>query len=351
MISQPLLDHQGIAVPSNSGRNTLSRQWELLQLLPTSGSGATARVLQERLAEAGFPTTKRTVERDLENLATVFAIRKNDKSVPFGFSWAPPSSFQASAVSVLDALTLTLAQEMLKPLIPAYMLGALKPRFEQASSKLSALARQSPASSWPQKVASVPAYLPLVKPQIDAACLACVQEALIENRQLTCSYYSAHSDQRNQLVLNPLGLVQRGDITYLIATAAPYEDVRQFALHRMCEVAVTETPAKALSGFELKSYAASGAMQFGDNAAELITLEAWVNDGLLRLLRETPLSETMETMSCEDGGWIRAKVADSWELEWWLLSHTGSIAVTAPEALKQRLLQRLRRGIELYDDE
>lgn len=55
-------------MPSNSGRNTLSRQWELLQLLPTSESGATARALQERLAEAGFPTTKRTVERDLEDL-------------------------------------------------------------------------------------------------------------------------------------------------------------------------------------------------------------------------------------------------------------------------------------------
>jgi predicted DNA-binding transcriptional regulator YafY len=92
-------------------------------------------------------------------------------------------------------------------------------------------------------------------------------------------------------------------------------------------------------------------MQFGDNAGELITLEAWVNEGLLRLLRETPLSADMETMTSEDGGWIRAKVADSWELEWWLLSHTGSIAVTEPQSLKQRLVQRLKRGLELYNDE
>jgi predicted DNA-binding transcriptional regulator YafY len=343
--------HQGIVVPSNSGRNTLSRQWELLQLLPTSGSGATARALQERLAEAGFPTTKRTVERDLEDLSTVFAIRKNDKSVPFGFSWAPPSSFQASAVSVLDALTLTLTQEMLKPLIPSFMLGALAPRFEQARTKLNALAGQSPASSWPQKVASVPARLALVAPKINPAYLVRVQQALIDEQQLTCSYYSAHRDHRSQLVLNPLGLVQRGEITYLVATAAPYEDVRQFALHRMSEVVLTATPLKVSQPFDLKAYVSSGAMQFGDNAGELITLEAWVNEGLLRLLRETPLSEDMETMTSEDGGWIRAKVADSWELEWWLLSHTGSIAVAAPETLKQRLLQRLTRGLELYDEQ
>lgn len=337
-------------MPANPGRNTLSRQWELLRLLPTSGSGATARWLQEQLAEAGFPTTKRTVERDLEDLSTVFAIRKNDKSVPFGFSWSPASSFQASAVTVLDALTLSLAQETLRPLIPSFMLGALEPRFEQAINKLGALSGKSAAGKWPQKVASVPANLPMLAPKIDPACLACVQHALIEELQLTCSYYSAHRDLTSELVLEPLGLVQRGNITYLIATATPYEDVRQFALHRMSAVTITQKPITAIRDFDLKAYTASSAMQFGDNAGELITLEAWVNEGLLRMLRETPLCEDMETMSSEDGGWIRAKVADSWALEWWLLSHTGSIAVTAPTDLKQRLIQRLKRGLELYED-
>lgn len=337
-------------MPANPGRNTLSRQWELLRLLPTSGSGATARMLQEQLAEAGFATTKRTVERDLEDLSTVFAIRKNDKSVPYGFSWSPSSNFQSSAVSVLDALTLSLVQETLRPLIPAFMLGALEPRFEQANSKLSALSGKSAAGKWPQKVASVPAYLPLLAPKIDPASLACVQQALIEERRLTCRYYSVHRDVTRELVLEPLGLIQRGNVTYLIATAPPYEDVRQFALHRMSAVALTHTPITAIEAFDLKAYTASSAMQFGDNAGELITLEAWVNEGLLRMLRETPLCEDMETMSSEDGGWIRAKVADSWALEWWLLSHTGSIAVTAPTELKQRLTQRLKKGIELYED-
>jgi len=258
---------------------------------------------------------------------------------------------QLSAVTVFDALTLSLVLETLKPLIPAFMLGALQPRFEQASSKLRALEKKSPAARWPEKVASVPAYLPLVGPNIDSDCLSFVQQALINERQLSCRYYSAHRDQTSDLVLDPLGLVQRGSITYLVATVSPYEDVRQYALHRMSDLAVSNFPSKALEGFNLKAYASSGAMQFGDNATHTITLEAWVNKELLRLLRETPLSEDMETMSSEDGGWIRANVADSWELEWWLLSHTGSIAVTAPDALKQRLMQRLRRGLELYEDE
>lgn len=343
--------HKGNLVPSNSGRNTLSRQWELLRMLPTSGSGATAKSLQERLAEAGYPTTKRTVERDLEDLSTVFAIRKNDKSVPYGFSWTPPSGSQVAAISVIDALTLTLVKETLRPLIPAFMLGALEPRFEQANSKLTALGGNSPASSWRHKVASVPAYMPLVAPTIDAASLACVQQALIDDQRLACTYYSLHRHQTSELVLNPLGLVQRGDITYLIATAEPYDDVRQLALHRLTNVAAIQQSAKAPDGFDLKTYTTSGAMQFGDNASQMITLQAWVSTGLLRMLRETPLTADMEIMSCEDGAWIRAVVADTWELEWWLLSHTGSICVESPPSLRERLKERLRRGLELYEDE
>lgn len=240
-------------MPSNAGRNTLSRQWELLRLLPTSGSGATARSLQERLAEAGFPTTKRTVERDLEDLATVFAIRKNDKSIPYGFSWTPPTTMQLSAVTVFEALTLSLVHETLRPLIPSFMLSALQPRFEQASSKLSALERRSPAAKWPDKVASVPAYLPLVAPNIDPNCLASAQQALINERQLTCRYYSVHRDQSSDLALNPLGLVQRGAITYLIATVPPYEDVRRFALHRLSDLAISDAPSKTCADFNLKA--------------------------------------------------------------------------------------------------
>lgn len=336
-------------MPSNTARNTLSRQWELLKLLPTHGSGATARSLQEKLAEAGFRTTKRTVERDLEDLATVFAIRRNDSGVPYGFSWTPPSSLQLSSLTVLEALTLGLVHETLLPLVPAFMLGALQPRFEQARAKLDALGAATPAARWPGKVASMPASLPLCAPKIDSDVLGCMQEAVLSERQLGCRYYSAHRNQTHSLVLNPLGLVQRGTVTYLIATAEPYADIRQFAAHRLSEVSLQGTRCQVPAGFDLKQYMGTGAMQFGDQAQETITLEAWVSEGLLRLLRETPLSPDMETMTADDGGWIRAEVRDSWELEWWLLSHTGSIMVTAPEALKLRLTQRLKRGLELYE--
>jgi predicted DNA-binding transcriptional regulator YafY len=231
------------------------------------------------------------------------------------------------------------------------MLGALQPHFELATSKLSALEGKSHIAKWPGKVVSVPAYFPLIAPTIHPDILACAQQALMNDRQLIGRYCSTHLNHPSDVVLHPLGMIQRGPITYLVARTQSHDDVRQYALHRLSELKVSDQPSTSPDGFDLKAYAASGAMQFGDNATGKITLEAWVNTGLLRMLRETPLSEDMETMTSDDGGWIRAEVADSWELEWWLLSHTGSITVIAPDSLKQRLVERLRRGIELYADE
>lgn len=45
----------------------------------------------------------------------------------------------------------------------------------------------------------------------------------------------------------------------------------------------------------------------------------------MRLMREMPLSQDMEISPLPDGATLTATVADSWELRWWTLSHTGSI--------------------------
>ena len=65
------------AVPSATSRSTLTRQWELLKLLPPKGPGITTLELQSRLSDAGHPTTKRTIERDLVELSRLFPLQCN----------------------------------------------------------------------------------------------------------------------------------------------------------------------------------------------------------------------------------------------------------------------------------
>ena len=44
-------------------RNTIVRQWELLKLLPSAGSGKTIKEMTSTLVGIGFPIGERQVER------------------------------------------------------------------------------------------------------------------------------------------------------------------------------------------------------------------------------------------------------------------------------------------------
>lgn len=72
-------------MPSNSTRHTIARQWQLLKLLPNQHPGTTSTHLHKALAEAGHSTSKRTIERDLNELSALFPLHCNDKGTPFGW--------------------------------------------------------------------------------------------------------------------------------------------------------------------------------------------------------------------------------------------------------------------------
>ncbi len=75
-------------LPFATTRATLSRQWALLRQLPSRSPGITSAELVWRLRDVGFTVSKRTVERDLNELSLIFPLERNDKSIPFGWHWS-----------------------------------------------------------------------------------------------------------------------------------------------------------------------------------------------------------------------------------------------------------------------
>ena len=75
-------------MPFATTRATLSRQWALLRQLPSRSPGITSADLVWRLRDVGFSVSKRTVERDLNELSLIFPLERNDKSIPFGWHWS-----------------------------------------------------------------------------------------------------------------------------------------------------------------------------------------------------------------------------------------------------------------------
>lgn len=334
-------------MPSDSSRNTLARQWELLKLLPSHRPGKTAAELTRNLAELGYDVTKRTVERDLDSLVAVFpAIECNDKGQPYGWHWAPGASSDVPGVTLAEALSLQMIEETLKPLLPASVLKAVEPRFRQAANKLASQKQHPGIARWADKVRNIPPALPLLPPQIDPAILETVQSALLGEVQLEVDYQSMDAEAPQTRTLHPLAMVQRGPVTYLVATAYGYEDIRLYALHRISRAERLTGKIKKLKSFDIDQYIQTGHFQFGNGKS--LKLKAHVADWLARILRETPLSEDQRLAQDGHEHLLTATVADSWQLRWWILSQGPNITVRAPDCLIEEIKQSVVCTARIY---
>ena len=332
----------------NDNQSALLRQWELLRLIPTHGDGITVLEMTDALNERGFQINKRQVLRDMGQVAEVFPIDKNDDKDPYLWKWAPGASIDLPGLSVADALSLQLVEKTLKPLFPHSMLQGLETRFKQAEKQLAVLSKDNRKARWASKVRVVTPTQPLIPPSIDLKVLEIVQDALLADLQVDVEYVN-RTGVNKQHSLNPLALVSRGALTYLIATTLDYDDVRLFALHRIRHATRTTQPIKRPANFNLDEYIQTGGLQFGNG--KTIQLVAWVGEDLARILEETPLSKDQKLILEGDMMKLTATVDDSWQLVWWIMSFGDEIEVTSPDALRKNIAARLSTAAAQYEGE
>ncbi len=333
-------------MPDNSKRDALARQWQLLKTLPSRSAAITASQIANQLAAEGFQVTKRTVERDLVLLSTLFPLDCEEDQKPYRWRWLEGRDAALPGVTIAEALSLTLVEEYLRPLLPRSIWRVLQPRFEAARQKLDATSASNRVGSWVHKVRSVIPTLPLIPPVIDEQVLEALEAALIADRQIKVSYKAGGSEEPKDLILNPLSLIQRGPVTYLVATAFRYSDIRLYAVHRISMAEMNGEPSIRPETYSVDAYIESGAMEFGDGGT--IKLAAKVSENLAKALRETAVSADMSLVERPDGWVLTATLADSWQLRWWILSQASDIEVLQPTGLRREIRNVLHETLNQY---
>lgn len=346
-VAAPAENHHHTVMPRSSSHSTLARQWEILRKLPTRPPGMTAADLTAHVVSEGFESTKRTVERDLIELSRIFAIRCNNVSPPFGWYYMPGHEPVLPEFDLPEALSLHLAEGVLRASLPSQAIDRLESRFRRAKETLDA-PKRTPQSRWRNKVRFVPQSLPMIAPSVRPGVLREIQAALLAEKVIVAKYQSFDSGSPKQFTLHPLALVHSGPLTHLVATAFDFTDVRHFALHRFASVEVGTEPARRPKGFDIDRYIESGAMGFGE--PHPIKLKAHISEKLARYLRETPLSKSQKITSDSGAFDLRADVKDTWQLRWWILGQSPEITVLEPEYLADQLQGTLKAAIEGYQE-
>lgn len=332
-----------------ASNKTLSRQWELLNILPTRQPGISVTALYQKLLDLGFTMTRRTVERDLEALSNAFPLDFDPIDGVQHWRWIDSKKNALPGMTVAEAMMLEIVQGTLKTMLPAALFESLDRRFNQAKLKIRTLGDSNNNSVLADKIAVVSPSLPLTPPAVNVAFYDTVQQALTKGKQLAAMYTPMREQQQKAYMLNPLGLVQRGHISYLVATVDDYSDKLLFALHRFIDLQLTATTAKIPADFVLADYVTQGAMQFG--SGKPISLTARVAPDLSRHLTETPIANDM-TLTPQPDDWyqLTATVFDGWQLQWWILSHSHEIEVLAPAELRQKIIEKIRDAAALYPE-
>lgn len=327
---------------------TLLRHWQTLRRVPRYPLKATSGDICQHLQGEGFDVGKRTVERDLQALSRIFPLVLDDRSKPFGWSWSRDAAgFDLPGMSMSECLTVTMAQQHLRAVMPASTLDQMAPYFRQAEQKLDALSGHSSLAEWFDKVRIIPPNQPLLAPQIEESILSTLQEALLHDRQCAITYQRRVAGEVDEYPINPLGLVQRGEVLYLVCTIKTYSDLRILAIHRVRSAALLETPCNKLAGFSLDDYIASGA--FGWTSNQTIKLEAVFTAEAGNHLFETPLSPDQTVTVLDDGRLkVTATIQYNQQLVWWVLGFGSDVEVIAPSELRNQLAEKLRLAASRY---
>src|SRR5690242_1770605 len=247
---------------NKSAADTLLRQWHMLRAIPRHPRRIGVREIQASLDVEGFGVTARTVQRDLMELSATFPLVCDEREKPYGWSWqARAPVFDLPNLSNQEALAFAMVEEYLRSLLPHALLDQLQPYFRVARKRMAR--EHGSRGSWLDKIGVVQPMQALIPPRIDARAQAIVTDALLDDRRLDATYRRKGEREARRYLLNPLALIQRGPVTYLLACVGDYDDVLLFALHRFERVGVAEGKVRRPKGFALASFLAEGWAHYG----------------------------------------------------------------------------------------
>jgi predicted DNA-binding transcriptional regulator YafY len=318
--------------------DTLLRQWELLRAIPRAPKKVDVASLMTKLETAGYKTTKRSIQRDLNLLSGVFPLICDDRSTTYGWSWSGDApTFDLPAMDGPTALTVRLIEQFIPTLLPPTIRDLLAPQFARARAVLGANPDNA-LRHWTDCVRVVPRAMPLLPPKFNSDAVRVVYDALLAGQRFATDYRSRanDTDEVKTYEVSPLGLVARGNLLYLVCTLWDYQDIRQLALHRVLTASPTDKPVKKPDGFDLDRYIESGEFQYP--VGPIIQLKAKFARAAAAHLYETPLSEEqiIEILDA-DHVILTATVRDTAQLEWWLLGFGHSVRVMEPIDLRERV--------------
>ena len=330
-------------------QETSIRLIKLLTYIPKYPAKRSLSNFKEHLESLGYEVTDRTIQRDLLKLEKYFPLLCDDRNPPYGWSWQEDAKeINLSAMDKVEALSLSLAEKYLEPLMPIENYERIRNLFDRANNTLEN-SEQSQLKKWRDRVRVLPQSQRLEPPLINQKVQSNIYDALLNGEQLDVQYLKANSKLAQKRIVNPLGIALMGIVHRLICTMDPdFKKIRHLPLHRFKTAIANGETSIEPENFDIDDYLEKESLSFLRTEKKLkIELLFKGNAGFH--LTETPVSKDQKYKE-EKNGKIRISgtVADTEQLRWWILGFGENVEVIKPKILRDEISNRIKLVSAIY---
>ena len=157
-----------------------------------------------------------------------------------------------------------------------------------------------------------------------------------------------------EYLVNPYSLVWRTDHYYLVGNYEKYSNVSFYRLERISNLAITDMPIKPAEDIvganpsqKIEDLVAHSLYNFvGAKIHLVLRVKAAMVDEILDYFGETIKFEKRE----HDFFDVRVEVNDGEGLYYWLLQHADNVKVITPDSVRTKLLDKVKKIVNLYDE-
>ena len=328
--------------------DTLMRQWAMMRLIPRFPRRIDTPTIHSQLLGQGMGVSLRTVQRDLNSLATTFPL-DFDESKPQGWCWQEwASQLEIPSMDAHAALTFNLVEQYMQNMLPRSTLNQMAPWFNAAEGV--ANSQVSSVSKWRDKLRVIPHTLNKVPAPIDPVIQATIYNGLLNEKQIQVTYRAISSGvEAKTYPIHPLGLVVMEQVVYLVCTVKNYQDARFLALHRIDNAEILDMPVVQPTDFDIDEFILR---EFGIRLGkEPFSLVLRVRGVLTKYLAETPVS-TSQIMTPIDDEWTRIEVViqDTVQLRNWIRSLGSDALIEHPQFLQEEFQREYKSLLSQYNN-
>lgn len=327
-----------------------SRILRIIHILEKSTEGLRVAEILERLKDAGYPCTRRTIYRDLEAIQAGGLPLENSDSGEANGLWklSQVKAFDSRiVVNYEELLSLFLARETLRVYEGTALFDSLNIFFDKfekiLGSKASATLQEFCFSIGVQVKSQWAA-------QVSRSVLDTVHQACADGEAICIQYKAASGDGAGKVVERRVGpecLYFADSGAYLVAKDLEKDEFRVFAMARIHGVELLNEAYESSIVSPESFFSESFGLLRGGQSVEVIID---VDRPLAHYVAERSWHKSQQIEETPYGIRLKMKVKVSSELVGWILSLGAAAEVIAPKSLREEILNNLDRIKSKYSD-